>query len=292
MDATAREPIVETPPAKQKKTLGPWALASDMRGRARDVLGSHSGGLSHRLILTLSVIFVMTVSIALYAAVACLATAGYLVFGDALWIDAVANTLLAALELGLAFPLAVSLSRMAALMAAPDGEVVRGMAVSVPTPDIAQLFYPFSSIRAYGRTMAVGMESLGFLLAGIGIPILAGRLVWLSAVEAGVNPWLRALIMVGVVLLGLAWAFGVLLLSGRRMGFGYFVFVHEELSLGDANRYFRACRRPLLPVLRLRLSLLGWYALSVVGICVPFVFHTIPLGLCCMAVYGRDLSRQ
>ena len=97
--------------------------------------------------------------------------------------------------------------------------------------------------------------------------------------------------MAGVVLLGLGWGFGVLLLSGRRMGFAYFVFVHEELSLSDANRYFRSLRRPVLPALCLRGGMLGAYALSLVGICVPFVFHSIPLGLCCKAVYGRDLSR-
>jgi hypothetical protein len=105
-------------------------------------------------------------------------------------------------------------------------------------------------------------------------------------------PWLHALIMVGIVLAGLGWGFGTLLLSGRRLGFGYFVFVHEELSLGDANRCFRTHKRPLRPALCLRVRLAGLYALSFVGICVPFVFHSIPLGLCCSAVFGRALTRQ
>lgn len=290
MDATTHEPIAETPPAEVQKTRSPWETALQIKCSARDILGGHSGGLSHRLILTLSVILVMTVSVALYAATACLAMAGGLTFGDAPWVDAAANTLLVALGLVLVLPLAVSLGRLASLMTAPDGEVIRGMAVSVPTPDLIQLFYPFTSFRAYGRTMAVGMEGLGFLLCGLGIPILSGRLVWLSAVEAGMASWLRALIMVGVVLLGIGWCFGILLLSGRRMGFGYFVFVHEELSLGDVNRYYRTLRRPLFPALCLRVILLGLYALSAVGICVPFVFHSIPLGLCCRAVYGHALT--
>ena len=291
MDATTSLPAVEVQPAEASVTRSPWETAKEIKGAARAVLGGHSGGLSHRLILTLAVVTVLTVSIALYAAVSCLAVAGYLVLGEAAWIDAVANTLLAALELALVLPLAVSVRRLTCLMAAPDGEVSRGLAVSVPTPDLTGLFYPFTSLRAYARTMAVGVEWLAFLLGGIGLPVLAGRLAWLSMLTAGWHAWLRILILVCIVILGLGWAFGVLLLSGRRLGFGYIVFVHEELSLGDAHRCFRTLRRPLRPALCLRLHLLGLYALSVVGICIPFVFHSIPFGLSCGAVYARELTR-
>lgn len=291
MDETTHEPIAVTEAAAKEQRISPWRRAHEIYGQAREVLRGHSGGISHRLLLTLSVITVMTVAIALYTAVACLATAGYLVFGeDALWVDAVSNTLFVALCLILVLPLTVSVRRLAALMAAPDGEVVRGMAISVPTPTLTELFYPFTSLRAYGRTMAVGMEGLAFLLCGMGVPILAGRLVWLSMQTAGMAPWLRALIMTGMVLLGLGWGFGTLLLSGLRAGFGYFVFVHGDLSLGDINRFYRSHRRTLLPAFCLRLRLLGLYGLSAVGICVPFVFHSIPLGLCCAAVLGCDLT--
>jgi len=293
MDATTHEPIAVTEAAVTEQKLSPWRRAKEIYGQARVVLGGHSGGISHRMILTLSVITVLTVSIALYTAVACLATAGYLAFGeDALWVDAVSNTLFVALCLVLVLPLTVSVRRLASLMAAPDGEVLCGMAVSVPTPSLAELFYPFASLRAYGHTMAVGMESLAFLLCGIGVPILAGRLVWLSMQTAGMAPWLRALIMTGMVLLGIGWGFGTLLLSGLRTGFGYLVFAHEELSLGDVNRLYRSLRHPLLPPLCLRLRLLGLYTLSVLGICVPFVFHSVPLGLCCGAFYGRVLQEE
>lgn len=292
MDVTTQE-ITVTEANVTKAKPNPWTRAADIHGQARGVLGGHSGGMSHRLLLTLSVITVLTAALALYAAVACLTTAGELIFGeDALWVYALSNTLLAALGLVFVLPLAVSVGRLASLMAAPDGEVIRGMAVSVPTPSLTEIFYPFTSLRAYGRTMAVGMEGLAFLLCGLGVPILAGRLVWLSIQTTGMAPWLHALIMVGIVLAGLVWGFGTLLLSGRRLGFGYVVFVYEELSLGDANRCFRTYKRPLLPALCLRLRLAGLYALSFVGICVPFVFHSIPLGLCCGAAYGRALTEN
>ena len=292
MDVITHEGTEEVSPAVQTCSPTPREMASHARGTARNVLSGHSGGLSHRLILTLSVMTVLTVSIALYAATACLVTAGYLVWDDALWIDATANTLLAVFGLVLVMPLAVSLSRLASLMTAPDGEVIRGMAVSVPTPSLIQLFYPFTSLRAYGRTMAVGMEGLAFLLGGLGLPILAGRLAWLSMLTAGWADWLRILVIIGIVILGLGWAFGVLLLSGTRLGFGYLVFVHDELPLGDVNRYYRTLRRPLFAALRLRVCLLGLYALSAVAICIPFVFHSIPLGLCCGAAYGRVLTED
>lgn len=266
--------------------------AQETKQAAREVLGGHSGKLSHRLTLTLAVIMLMTVGVAIYMAVSCLGMAGWLVYGDVLWVEVAVNSLLAILCGVLVMPLAVSLGRLSCLMAAPDGEVVGGLSVSVPTPDLMEFFYPFTSLRAYGRTMAVGMEKLAFLAIGAGIPFVGGQQLWFYMVSAGIGPWVRGFAMAGVVLLGLGWGFGVLLLSGRRMGFAYFVFVHEELSLSDANRYFCACRRPLLPALYLRGIMLGAYALSVVGCCIPFVFHSIPLGLCCKAVYGRSLTRS
>jgi hypothetical protein len=109
---------------------------------------------------------------------------------------------------------------------------------------------------------------------------------------AGRADWIRILVMVGIVILGIGWAFGVLLLSGFRRGFCYLVFVHEELSLGEVNRYYRALRRPLLPAFCLQLHLLGLYALSVVAVCVPFVFHSIPFGVCCEAAFGRAVTEK
>ena len=292
MDTNTHISDAGTVPAEAKRSPGPWEAAAQIRRKAGEALGGHSVGLSHRLFLTLSLVILITAAIALYAVVFCLSLAGGLVFGDAPWVDAVANTLLAALLLGLALPLAVSLGRLSCLMVIPEGRGAHGMAVLVSTLSPTDLFYPFTSLRAYGRSMAVGMEALAFLTCGIGLPMLAGRLVWLSLLTAGQTPWICALAMAGTVILGLGWGFGVLLLSGKRMGFSYFVFVHEELSLSDVNRLYRSFHRPLLPALCLRVRLLGAYALSVAGVCVPFVFYSVPLGLCCKAVYGRDLAKS
>lgn len=292
MDTVTHTPTQATQPADIPKTVGPWARASDVRRRARSVLNTHVGGRSHRMTLTLAVVFVLTASVALYAAVACVATAGYLAFGEALWVDAASNILLAILGLGLILPLIASTYRLACLMTAPDGEVTDGLAVSVPAATLSGLFYPFTSLRAYGRTMAVAMEGLAFALLSVGVPILCFRLASLSLdMLSEVPRLLLVLAKAGAFLLCLALGLLVFLLSGRRAGFGYFVFVHESLPLREVNRYYRGFARALLPALCLRVSLAGWVALSAVGIFVPFVFHTVPYGLCCSAAYGRSLKR-
>ena len=98
-----------------------------------------------------------------------------------------------------------------------------------------------------------------------------------------------------VLLWGLAGVgIGILLffLSGKRAGFGYYVFLHESWSMGDVKRYYRGLRRPLGRVFALRLSLTGWVALSVVGCLIPFLVHTIPYGLCLFACYAATLERR
>ncbi len=263
-----------------------------LRRGARLVLDGHSTGSSHRLTLTLSLLLVLTAGVALYAAVSGLYMAGLLLFGDTVWLEAAADSLIILLLLGLVMPLATSVWRLACLMAAPDGDTVDGLPVSVPVASLSELFYPFTSFRAYGRTMAVAMEGLAWTVLTVGLPVVLFRVLYafvipMTDAEGAQN----GLLMAASVLACLGLAVSFFSLSGLRAGFGYYVFVHETMTLGDANRYFMGFRRSMLAVLWLRVSLAGWYALSVVAILVPFVFHTLPYTFCCTAVYSRHLSR-
>lgn len=279
-----------TPPAARP---GIGQQAADTRHRARGVLGGYSGRVSHWMTLVLALVFVMTAAVALYMAMGGLATAGYLLFDEAVWVDAVTNVLLVASYLVWILPLLASVWRLACLMTAPDGAVVDGMAVSVPSATLTELFYPFTSLRAYGRTMAVAMEGLGFTVLTVGVPILLFRLALLPLkLLKGSFPFLYGLAVAALVLICLALGLLAFFLSGKRAGFGYFVFVHEGMTLTDVGRYYRGFKRPLIPAFIQRVSLWGWYALSVVGILVPFLFYTIPYGLCCAAVYSRELTRK
>lgn len=279
---------METATEKQ----GMRTQTADLRRRARLVLNGHSGRTSHRLTLTLALILVLTVGVALYTAVTGLYLAGSILLGDTVWLEAAADVLLILLLLALGLPLLTSVWRLSCLMTAPDGDTVDGLPVSVPAPTLTELFYPFTSLRAYGRTMAVAMEGLAWAILALGLPILGVRLLCLLVIPlAATEGFLYGLLIAMSILAGLGAAVGAFLLSGCRAGFGYFVFVHESMTLGDVNRYFRGFWRPLPPVFCLRVSLVGWYALSVAAILLPFVFHTLPYTLCCAAVYSRHLTR-
>ena len=271
----------------------PGARAADLRRRARDVLNQDGGASSHRLTLTLAVVTVLTAGMTLYVAVWALYTAGLWLWDEPLWVEAIADTLLVLLLMGLVLPLVASLYRLACLMTAPDGAQVDGLPVSVPPATLLELFYPFTSLRAYARTMAVAMEGLAWLTLSFGLPVVGFRILWAWVIPlTGLEGASRALLIAGCVPACLAVAFGFFLLSGRRAGFGYWVFVHESMSMGDVNRYFGGFRPSVMTAFCLRVSLAGWYALSVAAVLIPFVFHTLPYTACCAAVYGRDLSRS
>ena len=275
------------------KPVSPWKTAARIRGEGRAILQGRSGRCGHRLTFVLALVTVLTAAIALYMAVACMSMAGDILFGEAVWVDAVASVLLVALCLGLILPLIASVYRLACLMAAPDGTVTDGLPVSVPAATLAELFYPFTSFRAYGRTLAVAMEGLGFTVLTVGVPILLFRLALLHLELLKESfPFLHGLAVAALVLICLSLGLLAFFLSGKRAGFGYFVFVHEGMTLTDVGRYYRGFKRPLIPAFIQRVSLWGWYALSVVGILVPFLFYTIPYGLCCAAVYSSRLIRK
>lgn len=263
------------------------------RRRARAALQGRSGRSSHRMLLVLSLVIILTAGIALYAAVGCLATAGYILFDEAPWVDTAAALLDVALLLGLILPLCGGVFRMACLMTPPDGESAEGLPLWIPQVTLSELFYPFTSLRAYGRVMAVTMEALGFTVLTVGVPVLLFRLALLTCASlAETSPVLFALLAVAAFTVCAALGLLFFFLSGRRAGFGYFVFIHDSIPLGEVNRYFGGFRRPLTTVFCLRLSLTGWYAVSVVGLLVPLFLHAAPYGLCCGAAYARSLQRR
>ena len=272
--------------------LSLWERASVTRRQARASLKSRSQGRGHRMILVLSLTIILVVGVALYMAVGCLATAGYILFGEALWVDAAAAVLTVLLLLGLVLPLCGGVFRLACLMTAPEEGSTEDLPVWLPEASLSELFYPFTSLRAYGRVMAVVMESLGFTALSVGLPILLFRLALLTLRPLTQStPVLYALLAVVVFLFCFSLGALFFFLSGRRAGFGYYVFVHDWMPLGEVNRYFRGFRRSFAAVFCLRISLAGWYALSAAGLLVPLFLHAAPYGLCSAAAYARSLRR-
>ncbi len=270
--------------------------AADIRRKARLVLDGRSVP-QNRMTLILSLIVVLVTAVGVYMLSIGLYMVGYLIVGDALWLDIATYGLMGLLALLLVLPLASATWRLACLMTVRStvSAMPSGLPVTAATPTLSEVFHPFTSLRAYGRTLVVGLETLGWAILSVGLPLAGYRTlagVFAQMANRGVHTSLCNL-LTGVSLL-LCLAFGVLMLflSGLRAGFGYFVFIHDGISVSEVNRYFRGFRRGFVRPFVLRISLAGWVALSVVAILVPFLLHTIPYGLCCGAVYAGELKRK
>lgn len=259
-----------------------WTQASGLRRQARQTLNRNGG--RHRLTLTLAYLTVLIVAGGIYTLSSGVYTLAHVLTTPAMISDdllgSLADLLLALLCLFLLLPLLSGIWRLACLMTAPPEDFP---ADKRPSAALSQLFYPFTSLRAYGRSMAVGLESLGWVLMTAVVPVLLFRSVRAILDLPGI---LIALCLTVCVLLGL----GAFLLSGKRSGFGYYVFLHEDVSLRDADRYFRSLPRPLLLPLLWRLPLLGWALISIVSVLIPLFPHTLPYCACCAAVHARRLQ--
>ncbi len=248
------------------------------------------------MLLIGAIILIVTSTLGLYIAVSGLYTAGTLAFGESLWLSPACDGLYYALLLLLVLPLAGSTYRIAALIAASQMSPptpLSGMDDTPAAPSLSDIFYPFTSFRAYGRTLLVAGEALLWFLLILALPVLLFRVTTLPlAYLSDCAPILHGLATIArPVICGLV-GLGMLLLSGRRAGLGYYLFTCSRMTARDTARFLHSLHRPLLPILCLRLSFAGWAALSVAGLGFPFLFHTGPLGLMAAAVYARSLAPE
>ena len=259
-----------------------WTQASGLRRQARQTLNRNGG--RNRLTLTLAYLIVLIVAGGLYVLSSGIYTLAYVLTDPAMisgeLLGNLADLLFALLCLFLLLPLLSGIWRLACLMTPPPEDAPAGKQSSAT---LIRLFYPFTSPRAYGRSMAVGLEALGWVLMTAVVPVLIFRNVRAIWDPPGI---LIALCLTVCILLGL----GAFLLSGKRSGFGYYVFLHEDVSLRDADRYFRSLPRPLLLPLLWRLPLLGWALISFVAVLIPLFPHTLPYCACCAAIHARRLQ--
>ena len=289
-----------TPPPSAPSACGQErtarAAAALVRRRARAVLNG-LGGRGNRLTLVLASLVLLTVAVGIYSLSAGGYTIAFLLLGDSPWPDMIAYALLGVLGVTVGLPLMASVFRLACLMTlrAYPGSVSHDLPVTQDVPEPVAIFYPFTSLRAYGRSLAIGLEALGWTVLWAGIPLGGFRLLCLLfdyLALQGVSALLCDLMTLAVFPLCLGFGGLMLFLSGRRAGFGFLAFVHEDLSLGEINRYFHGFKRGFVRPFILRMSMVGWIALSILAVLVPFVLHTIPYGLCCGAVYGAELEQR
>lgn len=247
--------------------------------------------------LILAVTTLLTLAVGSYMVASAAYMVGHLLGAGNFWADVIAYSVLGVPALFIVLPLGASVFRLACLailnQKAYSSPV--GLNLTDATPDLIQLFYPFTSRQAYGRCMAVGLEALGWTALWGGLPTLGYGLLaeyFARLATRGVSTELCGLMtfLAFVVCLGV----GILLLflSGRRTGFGFFVFAHPDLPVREVNRYFKGFRRSFARPFALRMSFTGWILLSILAVLVPFVLHTIPWGLCSASLYGATLERK
>lgn len=285
----------------------PFAEATSTRRTARRLLDDRlpgretADGHGVRLTLVLAVVILLTAAVSTYALGTGLYSILVLLSVDSLWADLAAYALMGFLGIFVLLPLAAGTYRLACLAAWPAArpDASQQSGPSLPSveesPELYGIFHPFTSLRAYGRSLCVGLEWLLWGVLIVGVPAIGYRLPALLSVylpEWGLSPvaigWLTTLAPIACTVFGIA----MLVLSGLRAGYAYFVFIHAPLTLGEINRYFRGFRRSLLRPLALRVSLLGWVAVSILAILVPFVLHTVPYALCCSTAYAAALKRN
>ena len=271
-----------------------------IRRRARELLGGHSDGVNNRLILILAMAIIMAVAMTVYLVLGGVYSAAAALWGELPTLDAVLTLAFGVSFVCLILPMLTALWRMACLMTAPDGETVGSMRVSVPSVSVADVFYPFSSPRAYGRTMTVAMDGIAWLILPVVLVLITEVGYAALTTSESLTAWLteETLTVIADILrfccVSVSCGVGLLtfFLSGRRAGFGYYVFVCDDWSMRDVRRFFRGFGRSPLRVLALRLSLVGWMLLSIVGFLLPLVIHAAPYGLLCSACYAASLPRK
>ena len=283
--------------------------AADLRRRARRILDRHdSRGGSPRLTMILCQILIVTFAVALYLAALgiCMAVsllldpvASVAIPGSSapvsaqMLVDVGAYVLLILPFVMLILPLCASLYRIAVLAVAADGTPVSGSADDVEYPTLMDLFYPFTSLRAYGRTMIVVLDCLVWLFLILGLPSLLLAFLDPSLLTSlGMLPSVAAIIGVIRFLPAVGLAVLFFLLSGSRAGFGAFLFRYADLPIGEVRRFHRARRRPLLPVLGLRFGFFGWALVSFAGAFLPAILHVIPYAMLTTAAWADELARD
>ncbi len=270
-----------------------------MRRQARNLLDTPADGHTARrsdgrMVLLGALVLIVAMTMGLYIVLSGLYMAGEMTFGAVVWLSPACDALYLLLLLVLVLPLVGATFRIAACMTA----VRLGMPDALPgtdngnaLPTVVDIFYPFTSLSAYGRTMLVVGEATGWLFLIFALPLLLFRVAELPLfLLADQAPTAYGILSVARPLICLLIGAGMLFLSGCRAGFGYYLFTCPSMSVRDTARYVRGLHRPILTVLCLRLSFAGWIAFSIVGLGVPFLLHVGPLGLMTSAVYARTLS--
>ncbi len=283
-----------TPPQAEPVRIPPVLAAAQTKRKAKIFLDLP--GRDHRLQLILAQLLVIFLSLAAPMILECLSFLIYTLpyFTDVenlVWLVILRGVLWGANALLIALPLLCGLYRMAVLMVR-SSENCCGSENS-QAPIVAwECLYPFTSWRAYVRTLYVGIRALFRLILMLLPPVgILGAAVWGLPLLGRICPpllcWVLWMMAIAAACLS---CWGMALWNARGAGFAYLVFAHPEQALFDLSDAFKRAPRDAATPLLMRLSLAGWFLLSLLAVLVPLLLHTIPYILLSEAVYGQALE--
>lgn len=205
------------------------------------------------------------------------------------WVLILHGCLIGGVSVFFSLPLLCSLCRMAVLMT----EAHRRTEAGLPTEKISlgECLYPFTSFKAYGRTLYVALRGVGHLMLAMlpSVAIMIAAFWWMPLVKSALSPLVYVLMWVGNVAAACLLLVLLTVALSRGAGFAYYVFACPELPLKEVRIAFKK-RRPMgwLPVWTM-FGYTGWVLLSLLAVFIPFLLHTLPHMLLASASYGRFL---
>lgn len=282
----------ELSPDKPVAGLPDVLLSAPLKKRAGRVLDETSA--RNRLTLVLGLMCVIGLGFAVPMILDCLPVIGEILTalsddGSVLWPSVVYGILLAVVSLLFTLPLVAALFRMAALMMARSEQARDGGSAV----GLGELLYPFTSARAYGRTMYVALRGLGLLLLSIlpSVAVVIAAAYLIPMVGAATLPlvafflWLIAIPAACLLLILLSRT------AAKGTGLAYLIFTCPERPIAELRRDFRKNPRrgAALPLWMLA-GYVGQVILSALAVCLPLVVHVLPHMLLSWASYGRYLA--
>lgn len=271
--------------------LPPVLQAAQIRRHAKARLDLP--GADHRLQLISAQLMVILLSLAIPMLLDCLAVVIYVLpyfasVDDFAWLVILRGILWGANGLLVVLPLLCGLYRMAVRMTKDEN------ARDVSAMGVWACLYPFTSLRAYGRTLYVGIRGLlRFCLMLMPSAILIGAAAWgLPLLGNSVSPVLCVVLWVLAIAAACLALGGMAVWNARDAGLAYFVFAYPERCLADVSDAFKRLPRKASTPLLMRLCLSGWFLLSAAEVLLPLILHTMPYILLCEAVYGQSLETE
>lgn len=204
------------------------------------------------------------------------------------WVEIVRTVLLYASFLLIFLPLCMGVYRMAVRMAETRNVLCPKTLMPVKI-GLHECFYPFTSPKAYARTLVAGAQIVvrwgSVVLVPIGFVALAD--LWMPTLKASLSAGNYELVAFAHCLVLLLLTVLGLIVACRLGGYAYLVFAHPDISLRRLGRTFRALRQPYGKCLLRTLRSAGRVLIGAIPVLIPLFLHTLPHLMLSSALYGQ-----